>query len=193
MTFDEIAPDLNTGDIFLFHGTEWTSRIIEEVTHSIYSHVAMVVRAPGSSGTNGLTLWQSFEPTGGVGISDAGTFLAKYDVKPGEFMAARHLNVTRTPAMQAALDSWVSTVNGRPFPSITDLVLHWIEGTKDISSGYGDFFCSQLLASTYMQMGLLPSNPVANAYSPESFSDANPSLPLQLGATYGPQIPVTPS
>jgi hypothetical protein len=191
MTFEELAPDLNTGDVFLFHGTEWTSRIIEDVTHSVYSHVAMIVRQPGSTGTDGLSFWQSWEPTGGVAVFDALPFLQQYDTAPGEFTSARLLNVTRTPAMLAALASFEQSVNGRPFPSITDLVLHWIEGRNDINSGTDNFFCSQLLALTYTQMGLLPTSPVPNSYSPEAFSESNPGLPLQLGASLGPQIPIT--
>lgn len=190
MTFDELAPALNTGDIFLFHGTEWTSRLIEEVTHSSFSHVAMVVRQPGSSGLGGLSLWQSYEPTGGVGSSPAKDFLEKYDVAPGESLYARQLQAQRTPAMQQALQAFMAEVDGRHFPSIVGLVLHWLEGEQGINSGTADYFCSQLLAATYMQIGWLQGSPPPNAYSPEAFSTQNPGLPLQLGASFGPQIVV---
>lgn len=191
MTFDDLAPSLNTGDIFLFHGTEWTSRLIEEVTHSSFSHVAMVVRQPGSSGADGLSLWQSYEPTGGVGSAPAKAFLEKYDVAPGMSLYARHLQAQRTPVQQQALQAFVAEVSGRPFPSIVGLVLHWLEGEQGINSGRADFFCSQLLAATYAQLGWLPDSPPPNAYSPEAFSTQNPALPLQLGACFGPQIEVS--
>jgi hypothetical protein len=153
--------------------------------------VAMIMRTPGSSGTQGLELWQSFEPSGGVCVSPARDFIAQFESVSGKTVCARRLMATRTPAMQEVLQSFVSKVNGRPFPTVTHFVLHWLEGQDNIDSGTDDFFCAQLVAATYMQLGLLPRTRPANAYSPESFSGLNKSLPLQLDARLEPEISVT--
>ncbi len=193
MTFDELAPDLQTGDLFLFHGTEWTSRLIQEVTHSFFSHVAMIVRTEGTTGPDGLNFWQSWEPAGGVIFSSARDFFMSYEATPGQPIYVRQLTAPRTPAMQQTLQQQITELKGRPFPSIVDFVLHWIEGEKGINSGQSNFFCSQLAAATYQALGWLPTLPVPNSYSPESFSDKNPALPLQGSASLGAQMVVTVS
>lgn len=42
--YDDIAPDLRTGDLALFHGNSWISRGIQRATRSPYSHIGMIVR-----------------------------------------------------------------------------------------------------------------------------------------------------
>jgi hypothetical protein len=77
-TFSEIAPQLQTGDIVLFHGTEFISRIIEggngwiftliqkikfsflffEATLSKWSHVAMIIRSPSQAVKDAYNVYQ---------------------------------------------------------------------------------------------------------------------------------------
>ena len=42
--YDDVAPQLQTGDLALFHGNSWISRGIQRATRSRYSHIGMVVR-----------------------------------------------------------------------------------------------------------------------------------------------------
>lgn len=44
--YDAFAPQLQTGDLALFHGNSWISRGIQRATRSPYSHIGMIVRYP---------------------------------------------------------------------------------------------------------------------------------------------------
>jgi len=46
MTYDEIRPNLRTGDMILFSGTGLASTIIKLMTRSPWSHVGLVVQLP---------------------------------------------------------------------------------------------------------------------------------------------------
>ncbi len=51
----------------------------------------------------------------------------------------------------------------------------------------GSFFCAQLVAQTYIELGLLPATPLpANGYAPANFDDQGMNLPLLDGVRMGP-------
>ncbi len=194
MDFQLLAPQLQTGDIFLFGGTTPVSAIIDAITHSKYSHMGMVVRAPGSSGGDGLTLWQSFEPDGGVVLGPLEAFVANYPkLEAGATAAARLLNVTRTPAMLQGFDDYMPKVKGVPFPGFGEWIINYMSGCLGIEGPQKSFYCSELVAQTYMAMGLLKSWPLATVYTPGRFAEDAYDLQLQLGASFGAEIPVTTS
>jgi hypothetical protein len=58
-------------------------------------------------------------------------------------------------------------------------------------SGLGHMFCSMLVAKTYQEVGLLNTDHPPNYYSPSSFSSDGGEVVLQLGATFGPPIPIS--
>ena len=53
--------DLETGDIVLFHGNYFLSQIVEYFTHSLYSHVGVVLKNPnlGDATFTGIYLLES--------------------------------------------------------------------------------------------------------------------------------------
>jgi hypothetical protein len=112
-----------------------------------------------------------------------------------------------------SLDLFIKMVDGTPFPSITppqflvDL-LKYLDptlpiGSVDLGTGLGVsyalgcatklnmpgyYFCAQLIADTYMHMGLLPYAPwPPNSYAPATFDLTDPTkLPLIAPAALGP-------
>lgn len=44
--YEDFCKDLRTGDLLLFNGSNWFSRLIEKFTHNDYSHVAIVLKNP---------------------------------------------------------------------------------------------------------------------------------------------------
>ncbi len=194
MDFNQLAPQLQTGDIMLFNGTTPISLIIDEITHSKFSHVGMVIRAPGSSGSDGLTLWQSFEPENGVVIDPLEAFVAGYPkLEAGATVAARLLSVERTPAMLQGLADFIPKAKGLPFPGFAEWFANYMAGCLGVEGPQTSFYCSELVAQTYMAMGLLKAWPLATVYTPGRFSEYAYDLQLQLGASFGPEIPVTTS
>jgi hypothetical protein len=194
MDYDEIAPKLQTGDVVLFEGTSTIGKIIDLITHSKFCHTGMVVRQPGAGAPDDLFLWQSFEPQHGVVLDPLKAFLTTFiEGEPGGGYSVRQLSVERTPAMLAAAAQYRQQTMGRPFPSILQWLYGWILGSLGVPTPETSFFCSELVAQTYMAMGLLPPRPLATAFTPAWFSAEYPTLPLQLGATLGPEIPITVS
>lgn len=194
MDFSQLAPQLQTGDIMLFGGTTPVSAIIDAITHSKYSHIGMVIRAPGSSGSDGLTLWQSFEPEGGVVIDSLEAFVAGYPkLEAGATVAARLLGVERTPAMLQGLADYIPTAKGLPFPGFAEWFVNYMSGCLGVEGPQKSFYCSELIAQTYVAMGLLKPWPLATVYTPGRFAEDAYDLQLQLGAAFGAEIPVTVS
>lgn len=191
MDFSQIAPLLKTGDIFLFHGTTPISSIIDWVIGSSFSHVGMVVREGGQPGNDNLYLWQSFEPQHGVVYDPLEPFLRSYlKMESGATFTARQLSATPDARAQAALTAFMAQVKGRPFPKTLPWITDYILGTLGIPTNETTFYCSELVAQSFMDMGLLPAMPLATTYTPRSFSAANTTLPLPGGMSFGPEIPV---
>lgn len=186
MPWSELAPSLRTGDVVLFHQNGIISRLIELVTEAHFSHVAMVVRE--DSGT--LKLWQSFEPEGGVVTDLMLPFLQKYTANnKGVYIDVRRLKLDAPDDFWAPLPAFMQKMLGRPFPTAVGMMMHYFEGRLGIDSGEKSFFCSDLVADTYMQVGLLPKKPPPNYYAPKSFS-ALRDIKLELGASYSEHIRV---
>jgi hypothetical protein len=70
------------------------------------------------------------------------------------------------------------------------MLVHWVEGLLHVTSPGPTLFCAQLVAATFIGMGLLPSDPPSNFYDPKDFSTEYQRLPLQKGATLEPEIQV---
>jgi len=192
MDYAELAPQLQTADIFLFNGTTAVSAIIDEITHSPFSHIGMVYRTPGSSGADGLRLWQSFEPEGGVVDDELRPFLVKYQAtEAGSSFAARQLVVTRTPAMLAAAEAFMAKVKGAKFPDTLPWIRNYLAACLGVANTDGTYDCSQYVAESYMAMGLLKTWPLGAVYTPGRFAVEAYELQLQLGAVFGDQLPVT--
>lgn len=187
MLWSELSRNLQTGDIILFHQHGLISRLIDLFTDARFSHVGMVVRLADSSEGNTLRFWQSFEPEGGVVFDELPDFLYQYEEKYKGKFVCRHLEVQRTPAMEQALQKFMTEMKGRPFPSIWGMLKHWLEGKLGIDSGEKSFFCSDLVADTYMKMGLLPERPPPNFYAPKNFATSK-DMKFLLGAKFSEQI-----
>ncbi len=192
MDFQAIAPQLKTGDVILFHGTTEISTIIDWITSSSYSHVGMIVRQNGQPGNDNLFIWQSFEPQHGVIYEPLEAFLETYvKSETGASFAIRQLSEPLADPALAALAKFMPQVTGRPFPAMLPWIADYVLGNLGIPTSETTFFCSELVAQTYMEMALLPSRPLATTYTPRSFSAANTSLPLLGGFGLGAEIPVT--
>ena len=200
-TYSDIKDKIQTGDIFLFHGPGLESELIEVVDGTSFSHVAMGVRLPGH--TEPL-LWTSDEivsltdqidqgKRGGVHLLDAKSVFEvcmerKYKNNKHYKFAWRSLeNVARDDAFMKLLETFMREVDGRAFPSLEEMVIHFIEGKLGIETNTRTFFCSELATDTYVHLELLPSDTIINSLSPGDFSSAH-KLPLQKGAQLGNEV-----
>lgn len=189
--FGDLRDNLDSGDILLFAGESRFSRTIKRLTGSHWSHSALVAR-PHAGGP--LLLWEAtldtdladittHEIASGVHLYDLEHWIKHY----GGETAIRKLRVERTEAMRAALLAFYQEANGRPYErNRLELFRAVYDGPlgRNRKEDRSSFYCSELVAEAYQRMGLLPTLPNANEYTPHDFSsERKKPLPLLLGAT----------
>jgi hypothetical protein len=85
----------------------------------------------------------------------------------------RQLTPPVSPAQFTALRKFINRVDGLPFLtnfSYFPLVANFVAGQSGTTLSFGTYFCSQLVADSYMHMGLLEMDArPANAYAPAHF------------------------
>jgi hypothetical protein len=191
--FAELAPKMKTGDLVLFSGRYEESTLIEKLEHSPWSHVGMVVKLPD----HGQPLfWESTTLTNladeifhdhmkGPKVVDLYQRMKQYgrELKPyvpAQF-AYRKLDVARTEAMIQSLTGMFTDEHGLPNPGEWKMVAEVVAGRLfNIHSRLDTFFCSELVADSYVKMRLLPAERAVNAYMPKDFTSTG-RLPLLKG------------
>jgi len=186
-SFEEIKSDLKTGDIVLMHGLQSSSRVIQIVEGSPWSHVALIVLAEDlgiDNGNDNVLLWESDSesPVEDVIIKKAksGPMLVslserlKYNFTHKEHsrLAIRHLHVDRKQEMFDNLKSIIPEVHDAIFPDVYHEMLNPAKGRIfNEKTSLDTIFCSELVALTYIRMGLLTSLHPVNSYFPLDFSE----------------------
>jgi hypothetical protein len=199
-SWTDIGNNVNNGDVFLFHGPGAESEIIEDIDQTPFSHIALGIRLPGHDRT---LLWTSDEITSladqidhgersGVHLLDAEAVFKlcmKRKYKNGQHyrFAWRRLHADRNGRFMNKLENFMREVDGRAFPSLEQMALHFAEGKMDIGTNTRTFYCSELATDTYVHLSLLPGDTLINSLSPGDFSSSNP-LPLQQGATLDKEV-----
>ncbi|QYR20278.1 hypothetical protein KZ483_20970 [Paenibacillus sp. sptzw28] len=178
-TFQFASDRLQTGDLFFLKG-KWTeSEFIEIIEQSPWSHIAMVVRLPEFAEP---LLWEA------TPLDDLEDVIMHKRKKGPQLtlltqrlhamtsvseFAFRILDAQRTPEMNAALLQFIKDVHESDFPNDQTLLIEILEGRANVKAPYSNFFCSELVAASYMAMGLLGNDRVPNGFWPVDFAEAN--------------------
>lgn len=191
--YDEISDVLKTGDLILFHGMILSSKINEILTRSQWSHVGMVIRPEdiGINNSERLLLWESNTLVNLQDIelnkSKVGPMLVDLeqrlitdvqDKKDNRFQI-QYNTCDISKEMLEKLKLFIKEVHLDIFPKTeSDLRKELFEGRilgKSVDNG--DYFCSKLIADTYIHMDLLTKKYPANSYEPKDFSSVG-TLPF---------------
>jgi hypothetical protein len=184
--YDEIEPYLKTGDVILQHGLYASSIQIEMIEDSMWSHISMVVR-PADIGIdhqkNAPCCWESNDiltepdiitgkPKMGPTLVDLRARLTSNEANTYDYgILLRQLEVDRSGSMMDALKAFIPTVHDEKFPDMQTATANFFNGRScNTPSSPGVQYCSQLIANTFMAMGLLTKQFVGNAYSPRDFT-----------------------
>ena len=87
----------------------------------------------------------------------------------GSAYTVTHLEVERTPQMTDPLFEFIFEAHGLPDPGAWKMLLEFLEGR--IFKKYtklDNYFCSELVAESYIKMGLLSNEIPPNAYVPRT-------------------------
>ncbi len=171
MSYQEIRPLLQTGDIVLFSGVRLFSRLIKIVTRSMWSHIAMIVR----DDKDNVLCWESSGGKGVVEHSFADEYKFSEQIRrstaAGEVVAIRQLFLERSKGMLDAYFSFRDEAKGRPYERDKIEFLNAILGVELVAEDLSSLFCSELIAETYKRMGLLDPSISSNKYAPKDFSN----------------------
>ena len=211
---NQVRSTLGTGDLIFIHSTSPAGVTIEQLEHELglpaYSHVGMVISDNGN-----LYLWDApgggccftdpyvSDPDNrlngqspihaGCRVSGLDDVLAYYVTKcdvVGFWL--RQLAPAVTPDRFEALRKFIDRVDGLPFPEgpvgnpeVSGIGLNFLAGQIKGSLFYGTYFCAQLVADSYMHMGLLAMDGYPpNGYSPAALGGNDPArMPLVKPAT----------
>ncbi|MCB0734804.1 MAG: hypothetical protein H6608_07305 [Flavobacteriales bacterium] len=202
--WSEVEPLVQTGDILLMHGKFPSSKLIEVIERSIWSHSAMVVRSKdiGLSGPGipELVLWESNDLTNlpdlilnktktGPMIVDLNKRL-QTNLKDGSdvLFSLVQVHFERTPEMMQGLKDLIPKVHNAVFPSMEEMGYEMATGRYyHKSTSLDKIYCAELVGASLDAMGLLTKNYPWNGYEPRDFS-AHGSLPLLGRATFQPEI-----
>ncbi len=185
--YQEIRNDLKTGDIVLMHGLYASSRVIETVEDSLWSHSAIIVLADDigiDAGNDNILLWESATPSPVIDIiqgkTKSGPMLVKFSErlkhnfthKEDSKLAIRHLYTERNKKMFDNLKNLIPEVHNATFP---DKYQEKINPTKgrvfNEQTSLDTIFCSELVAYTYIKLGLLTAMHPVNSYFPVDFTN----------------------
>lgn len=196
----DAAVDLTrTGDVWLFRGASAADRAIQTVTNAPVNHVGMAVVLDdlppllwhAELGRSLVDVW-SGKRQRGVQLHDLRAAVLHWDQAYGQRAWLRQLFGPVggiTADMEDAVLRTIARFDGRPFPTTRGLARGWVNGRLRRRVDSGTVFCAELVAATYVEMGLLPDDRPLNAYDPGSFWSGD-QLGL-LGVRLGAEIAVT--
>lgn len=187
-SYDEVKNNLKTGDILLMHGLYLSSHAIEAFEGSKWSHSAIIVIAEDigiDAGDDNILLWEANLDTPVKDIildkTKSGPMLVKlserlkYNIKHKDdknMFAIRHLHTDRNKEMFDDFNKVIKDVHNAKFPDTVHEMKNPMEGRFfNKQTSLDTMFCSELVAYTYMNLGLLTKTHPSNSYFPIDFSD----------------------
>ena len=201
LALDAAVELTRTGDVWLFRGAGLADRAIQAVTNAPVNHVGMAVVIDdlppllwhAELGKSLPDLW-SGQRQRGVQLHDLRDAVLHWRQRYGQRTWLRQLvgpddDDRGQRAMEDAVLRSIARFDGRPFPTTRGLARGWVNGRLRRRVDSETVFCAELVAATYVEMGLLPDDRPLNAYDPGSFWSGD-HLGL-LGARLGREIAVT--
>jgi hypothetical protein len=198
-----------TGDLWLFRGYSAADRAIRLTTNSPVNHVGMAIAIDdlpplmwhAELGRSLPDVW-SGEHKRGAQLHDLSAAVTTWAVKYGQHAWLRPLEPPVTKDMEDAALRTVSRLDGTPFPSMASLAGGWLksrarrrrrgnhaEDKAEAEATLETAYCAEIVATTYVAMGLLPADRPAGWYDPGRFWSGD-RLQLLNGAKLGEEIVV---
>jgi hypothetical protein len=203
VTLDEAVELTRTGDVWLFRGSTAADRTIRLTTNSPVNHVGMAVVLEdlpplmwhAELGRSLRDVWSGTNQRG-VQLHDLRDAVVQWTTRYRQRAWLRQLEPPADRAMEDAVLRTIARLDGTPFPSTARLFSRWLYGrapiprTRTTDAKLETAYCAEVVAITYQEMGLLPTNRRANWYDPGRFWSGD-ELPLTEGATLGAEIAVS--
>jgi len=177
LPLDEAVATAATGDIWLFRGRSVADVAIRTLTNSPVNHVGMVVALDdlppllwhAELGRSLPDVWTG-ERQRGVQLHLLRDAVTTWNERYRQRAWVRQLEGTIERRHEDRLMETIARFDGRPFPTMPGLARQWLTGrVRRRSSSLETIYCASLVATTYQDMGLLPSRRPASWYDPGRF------------------------
>lgn len=196
MQLDEALATARTGDVWLFRGAQLASRAIRVATNAPVNHVAMAVVLDDlppllwhtELGRSLVDVWTG-DAHRGAQLNRLDDAYAVWTGKYRERAYLRQLDAEVTRTMEDELLKVIAAYDGREFPRTRSLSWMWLRGRVRSQATDQAVYCAQLLAITYIKMGLLDRRHPTNWYDPGRFWSGD-DLELTGGASLGREIEI---
>jgi hypothetical protein len=178
LSLDEAIATAATGDVWLFRGSSLADRAIRTVTNAPVNHVGMVVALDdlppllwhAELGRSLPDVWTG-ERQRGVQLHRLEEAVRTWEERYGQRAWVRQLQGTVRREHEDRLMRVIESYDGRPFPTTLGLARRWLTGRirRRRPSSLETIYCAELVATTYVAMGLLPGEKAASWYDPGRF------------------------
>ena len=176
LPLDSAVELTRTGDVWVFRGGSLADRAIRAVTNAPVNHVGMAVVLEdlppllwhAELGRSLPDVWTG-ERQRGVQLHQLGDAVRTWAARYGQRAWMRPLEGEIERSHEDALMKVIERFDGRPFPTTAGLARQWMTGRFRRKSALETIYCAELVATTYQQMGLLPSRRPASWYDPGRF------------------------
>lgn len=193
---DDALAHTRTGDIWLFRGRSAADRVIQVATNAPVNHVGMAVVLDdlpplmwhAELGRSLEDVWTG-QHQRGVQLHGLFEAVRTWHDKYHQQAWLRQLEADVTPQMEDAVLRTIARLDGTPFPSMPRLAGRWVQGRAHSRASLERLFCAEVVATTYAEMGLLPTSRPENWYDPGKFWSGD-GLELMGGAVLLPEVAV---
>ena len=204
LSLAEASALTRTGDLWLFRGYSAADRAIRITTNSPVNHVGMAIAIDdlpplmwhAELGRSLPDVW-SGEHNRGAQLHDLSAAVTTWTGKYGQRAWLRPLEPPVTKDMEDAALRTVSRLDGTPFPSMASLAGGWLKSRASrirrrtgasAEASLETAYCAEIVAMTYVAMGLLSGDREASWYDPGRFwsGDGLALLQARSSATRSP-------
>ena len=206
ISLDRAVELARTGDIWLFRGTSRADRAIRGLTNAPVNHVGMAVALDdlpplmwhAELGRSLPDMWTGKRQRG-VQLHDLRAAVLQWGQRYGQRGWVRQLSGEQTREHEDGLLRAIARLDGTPFPSTAALAGRWLRGRvpqlrhaadADVDdASLTTAYCAEVVALTFVEMGLLPDDHRPSWYDPGRFWSGD-DLDLAPGFALGGEIEV---
>ena len=206
ITLDRAVELARTGDIWVFRGTGRADRAIRGLTNAPVNHVGMAVALDdlpplmwhAELGRSLPDMWTGKRQRG-VQLHDLRAAVLQWGQRYGQRGWVRQLSGEQTREHEDGLLRAIARLDGTPFPSTAALAGRWLRGRvpqlrhaadADVDdASLTTAYCAEVVALTFVEMGLLPDDHRPSWYDPGRFWSGD-DLDLAPGFALGGEIEV---
>ena len=197
--------ETRTGDIWLFRGGSGPDRAIQALTNAPVNHVGMAVVVDdlppllfhAELGKKQVDMWSGAHHRG-VQLHDLRDAVARWQ---GDYKQDAWFRQLEPQIGQVEEDGMLRTIarlDGVSFPSLTRLGARWLRGRdayvprrkrgRRVTPEAA--FCAEIVATCYIEMGILRDDRRATWYDPGKFWSGD-YLPISTGWSLGKEVAVS--